>query len=216
MRRMLPFDCVHLYRRNIYWEPASSETDDVHFLSLYRLGSIVEVCCANRWQSAYLLSKHTACVLLWQAITRAPIYTAALAPVGQSSPLVEGLLYVTQLESSIDWWCNKLLSPTCPPDAYSERRQFTHVCITHLDAPTLQEHMPAADAPYYKRSQPDHCAVHSSHRRVAMRVPPFPSISRHAALSHRLASTCAPAPPSFRGFAGLLMHGTLGHKSFHH
>ena len=145
-----------------------------------------------------------------------PIYTAALAPVGQSSPLVEGLLYVTQLESSIDWWCNKLLSPTCPPDAYSERRQFTHVCITHLDAPTLQEHMPAADAPYYKRSQPDHCAVHSSHRRVAMRVPPFPSISRHAALSHRLASTCAPAPPSFRGFEGLLMHGTLGHKSFHH
>ena len=119
--------------------------------------------------------------------------------IGQSSPLAGGLLYVTHLESSIDWWCNKLLSPTCPPDVYSERRQFTHVCTTHLDAPTLQEHMPAADAPYYKRSQPDHCAVHSSHRRVAMRVPPFPSISRHAALSHRLAFTRVPAPPSFCG-----------------
>ena len=70
MRRMLPFDCVHLYRRNIYWEPASSETDDVHFLSLYRLGSIVEVCCANRWQSAYIQTD-TACVLLWQTTTRA-------------------------------------------------------------------------------------------------------------------------------------------------
>ena len=215
MRRMLPFDCVHLYRRNIYWEPASSETDDVHFLSLYRLGSIVEVCCANRWQSAYIQTD-TACVLLWQTTTRA-----------QSTQLLWHLSDNHRLWPEDCYTSHSLSRPStggaissCPllvhPMHTLSAASCTHVCTTHLDAPTLQEHMPAADAPYYKRSQPDHCAVHSSHRRVAMRVPPFPSISRHAALSHRLASTCAPAPPSFRGFEGLLMHGTLGHKSFHH